>query len=517
MRSRGFALFLSFILLCSLSFMATAQEAEEVAVAESQEAAQGAEASSQAAEQDASAAAEAAAIQSAVESARSAARQAIEAIPDPSQAATQATSESIGQGQPTLEEQVVYSVSAWTGKQYAGTFAPRQVNTFYLMADEYSIVNVQRTMVYFWPITGEYMADWFSLREEVPGRLEILKDGRVIDTLERTEYSYYYPSGLSNEQKLYIGEEAVRIYEDYQARLDAYYDAVSAYYNAQREWQRQMDQILKEVQETGQYKDPSEIPEPPKQPSPPTDFAYSPRTAFIVKLPEGRYQVRLRGEDGQVVEGTTKWLEVFDARRRGIGYSVIPEHKWTRSFQSNDPADIFYLDGRRIFYIMPHYAREFNFYQYVKMTNLHKPLEGEGTRSTWTWAQFEPVRGAKLQVLRGGEVVQEIELKPYYVRQTPGYALGYNIVEFNPDADPLLQGRSPTFEAYRVELEGGTSYQLRFVDEQGNVLLGGVREVRPVKAAGRNVYAIPLFPLAIGLVVFAWRRTKSGKKGAIEA
>ena len=183
------------------------------------------------------------------------------------------------------------------------------------------------------------------------------------------------------EQRLYLGEEAVRVYEDYRNRLNAYYDAVSAYYEAHREWQRQMDEILREVQETGQYKDPSEIPEPPKQPTPPTDFAYSPRTAFAVKSAEGRYQVRLRGPDGEIVPSTTKTLEVFDSRRQGVGYLVIPEHKWTRSFQTNDPSDILYLDGRRVFYIVPHHAREFNFYQYVKMANLHKPLEGEGTRA----------------------------------------------------------------------------------------------------------------------------------------
>ena len=418
---------------------------------------------------------EVAEIQTAVEEARSAARQALESLPDLTQMATQASQESLGQGQPTLEEQVVYSVSPWTGREYAGTFAPRQVDTIYLMADEYSLVNVQRTHVYFWPITGEYMADWFGLREEVPGTLEILKDGQVVGALERTQYSYYFPSGIGREQRLYLGEDAVNVYQDYQSRLDAYYDAVSAYYEAQREWQRQMDIILQEVRETGQYKDPSEIPEPPTQPTPPGDFAYSPRTAFAIKLPEGRYEMRLRGPDGNVVQGTTKKLEVFNARRHGVGYSVIPEHKWTRSFQSNDPSDIFYLDGKRVFYIMPHYAREYNFYQYVKMANLHKPLEGEGTRSAWTWAHFQPISGAKLQVLQEGAVIQEIDLKPYYVRQTPGYALGYTIVEFDPESDPLLQGRSPTFEAYRVELEGGNSYELRFIDEQGNILLGGAR------------------------------------------
>lgn len=453
---------------------------------------------------------EVAELQSAVEEARTAAREALESLPDIAQIATQASQERLGQGQPTLEEQIVYSVSPWTGTEYAGTFAPRQVDTIYLMADEYSLLNVQKTQVYFWPITGEYMADWFGLREEVPGVLEILKDGQVVERLERTQYSYYFPAGMGRrEQKLYIGDEAVRVYEDYQARLDAYYDAVSAYYEAQRQWQRLMDEILKEVRETGQYKDPSEIPEPPVQPTPPGDFAYSPRTAFAVKLPQGRYRIQLRGPDGQVVPDSVKTLEVFDARRYGVGYVVIPEHKWTRSFQSNDPSDIFYLDGHRVFYVVPHHAREFNFYQYRKMANLHKPLEAEGTRSAWTWAHFQPITDAKLQILKDGVVIQEIERTPYYVRQTPGYALGYTIVEFDPEKDPLLAGRQPTFEAYRVELEGGASYELRFVDAQGNVLLGGLREVRPIEEPGHTVYLIPLLPMAVGLVVFGWRRTKS--------
>ena len=488
--SRYLAIFLSLVLTVALVGAAWAQESENAQGEEPQEEV------TETQDQD----------EGQGEEAPSPAQQMLESLPDITEIATQASQEQIGQGQPRLEEQVVYSVSPWNGREYKGTFAPRQVDTIYLMANEYSILNVQRTQVYFWPITNEYMADWFGLREEVPGTLEILRDGQVIDTLERTEYSYYFPSGIGREQRLYLGEEAVRVYEDYRNRLNAYYDAVSAYYEAHREWQRQMDEILREVQETGQYKDPSEIPEPPKQPTPPTDFAYSPRTAFAVNLPEGRYQVRLRGPDGEIVPDTTKTLEVFDSRRQGVGYLVIPEHKWTRSFQTNDPSDILYLDGRRVFYIVPHHAREFNFYQYVKMANLHKPLEGEGTRSVWTWAQFDPITEAKLQVLHNGEVIEEIELKPYYVRQTPGYALGYNIVEFDPENDPLLQGRSPTFEAYRVELEGDKSYELRFVDDAGNVLLGSAREVRPIKSPGNTVYAIPLFPFAIGLVVFGWRR-----------
>src|SRR5690606_29024145 len=122
----------------------------------------------------------------------------LESTPDLTQLATQASQEQIGQGQPVMEEQFVYSVSPWTGQEYAGTFAARQARTVYLMADFTSIVNSQRTKVYYWPITGEYMADWFDMREDVPGTLEILQNGKVVQSFEKTLYSYYFPAGYGS-------------------------------------------------------------------------------------------------------------------------------------------------------------------------------------------------------------------------------------------------------------------------------------------------------------------------------
>lgn len=453
-----------------------------------------------------------------VEEAADAARQAIESIPDPAQLLTQASDEALNQGTPTREEMFVYSLSPWLGKTFGGTFAPKQVQTLYLMEGAPSIVNAQRTEVYYWPITSEYMANWFEMREEVPGTLRIEQNGVEIATLERTDYAYYYPEGYNGPQLLKLGEEAVATYEDYQNRINAYYDSLSRYYEEQREWQRTMDVILREVRETGQPKDPSEIPQPPVQPEPPRDFAYQPRQAFAVDLPEGRYTLSLIDEAGNVVPESRRTLEVFAARRTGVGYTVLPEHKWTRRFESNDDSDVFYLDGTRVFYIVPHHAREFNTYKFIKMTNLHKPLEGEGTRSAWNWVQFDSVDpSAKLQVLKDGQVIQEISYQPFYVKQTPGYALGYEVILFDPENDPLMQGRSPTFEAYRVVLSGDSEYQLRFVDADGNPLPGSTRWVRAVKRSGTPLYAISLIPFGVGLIVFGWRWTKRSKGGGEEA
>jgi len=492
MRScRPGSLWLVPVLILALSFAAFAQEGDQgPSVEQIQEAAR------QAAEQ---------------------ARQAIEALPDPSQIFTQIDPEQLNQGTPTREYQFVYSLSPWTGVQFGGTFAPKGVDTMFLMADVTSIMNAQRTDVYYWPITGEYMANWFEKRDEVPGKLQIEQNGKVIATLERVDYSYYYPTGYGGQQTLLLGEEAIRTYEDYQNRINSYYDSVSKYYDAQRVWQSTMDKILAEVRETGVPKKPDEIPEPPRQPQAPRDFAYQPRQAFAVNLPAGRYTVKVIDDEGNVVEGSERTLQVYDARRTGVGFGVIPEHKWTRRFQSNDPSDTFYLDGTRVFYILPFSAKEFNYYQYNKMTNLHKPLEAEGTRSAWTWVHFDAITKAKLQVLKDGQVIQEINYEPFYVKQTPGYALGYEIVKFDPENDPTLQGRAPTFEGYRVVLAGdGSSYELRFVDENGNVLEGSTRSVRSVQRPGNSLYAVTVVPLVVGVVVFGWRRSKARKGSASE-
>ncbi len=446
-----------------------------------------------------------------VEEAAGAARQAIEAVPDPAQAATQASEEQLSQGTPVREEMFVYSLSPWTGSAFGGTFAPKNVDTIFLMEGSHSIVNAQRTEVYYWPITSEYMANWFEMREEVPGRLQIEQNGQVIETLERVDYGYYYPQGYGGPQLLNLGEEAVRAYDDYQSRIDAYYDSLTRYYDDQRQWQQTMDRILREVRDTGQPKDPDEIPQPPTQPQPPQDFAYQPRQAFAVNLPAGRYTVKVIGEDGNVVPDSERTLEVFKPRRTGVGLGVIPEHKWTRRFQSNDASDVFYLDGTRVFYILPYNAQEFNLFKYAKMTNLHKPLEGAGTRSAWTWVQFDPVADATLQVLKDGQVVQEIRQQPYYVKQSTGYALGYEIVRFDPENDPTHEGRAPTFEGYRVVMQDDADYELRFVDANGNVLAGSTRSVRALEQPGGSLFGISLIPLGVGAIIFGWRRSKRRK------
>lgn len=420
---------------------------------------------------------------------------------------TQKPNEVTGQGNPIKERQFVYSLSPWTGKEWGGTFDPRQIDRMFLTAGVQNVINSLRTDVYFWAITGEYMADWFGFKEEVPGKLEVYQGDKLVASLEKTDYVYSYPEGYGGSTQLVTGPAAQTAFQSYEKAMDDYWSAVSKYYDEYDAYQKKMDALLKRVQQTKVPAKPAEIPQAPQQAEPPKLYVTQPVQGFLVNLPAGDYRVRLVANDGKVVEGSEKRLTFFDARREGVGYEVLPESKWTRQTNSDDLSQVLYLDGRRVFYAKPFQEKEFNVYQYAKMAKLHVPLEGEGARSAWAWVHTTEVpETATLQVLRDGQVFQEIKRQGYYVEQTPGYALGYNIVEFNPE-EPSMAGREPSFEAYRVELESG-SYQLRMVDADGQVLPGSLRSIRAVRAEPAwPLYAIPLIPMIIGLVVFGWRRS----------
>src|SRR5690554_2799017 len=91
---------------------------------------------------------------------------------------------------PQREKQVVYGITPWTGKEYGGTFAPKGIDKIYLLAGADNVINTLETEVYFWPITNEYMANWFESREVVEGKLQILQDGKEIRVLERQPYAH---------------------------------------------------------------------------------------------------------------------------------------------------------------------------------------------------------------------------------------------------------------------------------------------------------------------------------------
>ena len=408
---------------------------------------------------------------------------------------------------PQREKQVVYGITPWTGKEYGGTFAPKGIDKIYLLAGADNVINTLETEVYFWPITNEYMANWFESREVVEGKLQILQDGKEIRVLERQPYAHFYPDGFyAGVSEILVGDAAEKKFQEYRDAIEGYWQAVNDYRQAYAEYEQRMAEILEEVSQTGKTYTEDELPKPPEQPSPPIWYVTEATEAFIVNLPVGEYVIRTIDDQGRAVDGTEKKLKVFDKRRTGVGYQIIPESKWTRPVQSDDASQILYLEGTRTMYLKAFRESEYNQHDYLKMTSLEQPLAGAGATSAYMWVhETEVPNDTKVQILQGGKVVMEVEYKPYYVKQTPGYALGYEILEFDPEADEFA-GRRPSFEAVKLELEPGT-YEIRAVDSSGRVLEGSVRDIRSVNVVPMwQLYVLSLLPLLVGLVVVVRRR-----------
>lgn len=423
---------------------------------------------------------------------------------------------------PVKQKQLVYGLSPWTGKEFGSTFAPRTEDTIYLLAGTDNIVNVLETEVYYWPITKEYMSDWFGYKKDLGAKLEILKGNKAVKTLDRVDYVYAYPNGyFGGNTQLVSGDGAKAEFDQYKKATDDYWESTLKFRDAQAEYQERISALVNELAKTKKEIKVEDLPAPPEEPEPPKLYVTEPEKAFVVNLPAGHYSVRLLDNQGTTVKASEKKLVVFEERRKGVSYNVIPESKWTYPVTSGDPSQLLYLGGKTTFYISGSHAKEFNQLQYTKMTNLHEPLAGKGMSSGWMWVEGLEVEGAKLELTRNGKAPITIERKPYYVKQVPGYSLGYDVVEFDPK-DPEMQGRQPTFEAFKVVAEARKGYEFRLQDAQGKLVAGSEREIRSIGGGPVwPIYAMPFFPLVIGFIVLGWRRSLSPgrrrKKPAVSA
>lgn len=397
------------------------------------------------------------------------------------------------------ERRFVYGLNVFTGTEYTGNFVPPAIDTVYLLADQVSVLDPKTTEVYFWPITNDYRPDWTALNELVPGRLEILRDGRVASTIELTDYVVQFDraQGIGNG-RISTGEQATaqwaefqRARADYLARLRAYTDATEAY-----------NQRLDEIRQAGGGTPP---PAPP-EPAPFSLFSTEPARGFPLALPAGEYAIQLRDPSGQVVPDSRKRLVAIAPRRQGVGYEVVPQEKWTIPEQANDPSNAIYTVPGGVVFLRPFVSLEYNALEYARLRN---PQDVEATANRWTWVQVGLVENATLLV--DGRRVATGE---YTVEQIPGAALGYTIVPFErrPDDPPpgTLGARSPDLAAFRVETSGdNTRIDLRLVDAAGRDLAGSARELRVIPGAPDAVLALPLaLPLALGLTVVLWRRDR---------
>ena len=417
---------------------------------------------------------------------------------------------------PILREQLVYGLNVFNGKGYGGGFAPYTEDTIYLIADKDNTISAHITLVYFWPITGKYVAGFQALNEDVNGTLEILEGGEVIKALKKEDNTLYYPGGYWGESAIfYQGEEAHAYFEKFTQAIEEYYEQTSQFYTAQTEYQKNIDEFLSEIKER---RDKGEeftveeiekgIPREPKQPTPPIFYVTPPKKDYIINLPLGRYKIRIRAEDGTIVQDSEKELVTFTSRRTGgTGYEIIPGNRWTRREACDDPSWLIYAAGKNTLYFSPFIQDEYNELYYNKLLDPQNP----GREEKWRWVHIQAIKEVTLLFLKGKETLQRIVRVPYYVEQIPGPELGYEIVEFNPEE---MFDRQATFEGYKLDLAPTlekTSYEINLEKREGEFFQGGRREVRLVKKENtQSLYIFSIFPLLVGAVVFVGRRRKLG-------
>ncbi len=395
---------------------------------------------------------------------------------------------------PPKERQTVYSLILNDGQTYVPTFARRDAKTIYLLAGADQVVSVAQTLVYYWPTTDEYLADWPSLRRPLAGRIRVRSNaGERLFTVQR--YSFRVDA-LTETSQLLTGKEAETAFQRYNRAADTYLEASERFSRLEADYERAYRDYLNHPAGTA--------PEPPPEPKPPAYRVTEPQTGFVLNLPAGKYQCVLVDERGRPVPDTAKTLIVFTRRRTGTGYEIIPERKWTASLSSMKPEDAIYVaqDSAR-FYLNAFQTLEYNEFQYDRLRHLQARSSTGASGDRWVWIKGSSRSAGRLELLENGEPVAGFGRKPFRVVQTGGTALGYTIRPFQPDPDfPQL---TPNFSAYRIDFRfaPGARYEIRLVNATGKEMINSRRRIVIVRRGVPNGWLIGL-ALAPFLAAIGW-------------
>jgi len=407
--------------------------------------------------------------------------------------------------EPEKVQTFVYGGQVFNGLGYISTFYPPSVDTIYVLASQQNILSPRQTLVYFWPLSNAYKADWASMNQIVIGNLDILDSHEVIATIPQESYVVQWPQGPQGPQKIYTGAETETRYQAFEAVRQAYRDELEAHNEAMQQYYKDLE-LARQAREQGQL---SELPEEPQEPEPPELYSTPVGQGSVVTLPAGRYTIRVRADDGSIVPGSQKALVVFAPRRQGLGYQIVPQEKWTRPESTDDPADVIYARQGAVLYLQPFVEKEYNDLYYSRLGD---PQSQGGRKDRWRWVHVQPFEQAGNLILDFGGQTIEVLARPYQVQQLPGPALGYTVKDY----DPAIETRPPDFVAYQLFVDANhASYRLQLQDTDGKTVFGSQREVRRTRAINSwALYFLAGLPLTAGafLLVSRHERLAAGRK-----
>jgi hypothetical protein len=323
----------------------------------------------------------------------------------------------------------------------------------------------------------------------------------LFTTIDPTKYSIQFtPRGTTADAKLYLGAEAEQAQAQFKAKQDAYQQASRAYLEARRQWLAAMDAAVAQHAAGKQVT----LPPEPQQPAPIDIYSNGLNDGFPITLGQGNYRIQLRSPDGTIVPQSQRDLVVFAPRRVAVGYTVVPETRWTTPDQVTDLSDVVLGEPGTNLYLQPHVTREYAARAYAL---LQDPQAHSVETSEWTWVSGEPLHDNQMQIVVGDQVADQRVLTPYSVKQLEDTALGYEVRPYVPGGNAPS---NPDFVAYPIRLDASdTAYSVRLVSPQGTVVDGSARLVR---APGRTPFALllllPAVPLLLGACIILRRRRR---------
>jgi hypothetical protein len=390
-----------------------------------------------------------------------------------------------------------------------------EADTIYLIANESNFLNVRKTLVYFWPITQEWKADYDTLNENfLDGKIELTDSSGKTEMMEPIRYTYYNtPGEYEINWQVFLGDAADEEYAKYQKMMDEYWKALDEYNTKQMQAEFAFNDLIDEIgkkREAGEdvtkliaeaqrYTEEG-VGDPPDRPG---YYVRPVDQAFHFKLAPGEYNIRFVTAAGEVMEGSEKKLVMHKKRRaNGVGYDVIPADKWTRPEVSQSPSSVLYVDGSTDLFLRPFFQDEFNDLFYNKTVR----NDAKGNPELMTWIKIQQVPKARIEMILPKNKTESLEEKPYYVEQLKGSALGYKIVPFDPEGKH--RDREPSLWAHHIPMSKDASViKLRLQDKGGERLAGGERQIRGIYGSGALLLSLILAfaPIVIMIVVLAIR------------
>jgi hypothetical protein len=408
----------------------------------------------------------------------------------------------------TRTEAFVYAISAFDGQLFQSAFAPSTIDTLYLISGESSVIAPRQTMLYYWPITHRYEADWLAKNEFVEGVLEIKKGNTLVTSLDAQDYVIQYDSvDPEATRTLAIGADAQIAYDTFLTKRKEYQDQQNAYTQAFQAYTDEVSRIVSEAE--GKTLTSSDFPPEPEKTASFTLFSTEVNQGFIIALDEGTYSMSFRLPDGTIQPGSEKKLVIFEKIQDGVAYKVIPSERWTDPDYSKEMDGVIYTPENTTIYLEPYLQSQYNEMAYQHMVD---PQNTTSRADRNIWVSFETYPGGRLVVTQSGGAPQEKPIERYKVTQLKSSGLGYAIDVFDPQKDD-----QSSFAGYQLTVTNEQGeYKIYLQDTNGTILPGSNRQVRMLHTHQDGaMFAMSFLPLLVGFVAILIRR-KSVRKIKVE-